>query len=59
VTYATADAAVRATIGAGADDGTTGEGDEIGDGVEVLVGSRFADHLSAGDGAARAVRARR
>lgn len=49
-TYATRGGAVTVSIGTGPDDGEPGEQDHVLADVEQVIGTRFADRLSAADG---------
>jgi Ca2+-binding RTX toxin-like protein len=48
ISYADRGGAVTVTRGDGADDGQVGEGDDVGSDIETIVGTPFADSLSAG-----------
>ena len=48
VSYIEATGGVTVTVGAGADDGTLGESDDVDKDVERVVGSTFDDHLVGG-----------
>ena len=50
VTYATAAAGVTVTIGVGANDGETGEGDNVQSSVERVTGSAFNDDITGSGG---------